>query len=340
MTLFSFNLGVVKVLTKRQNLLETIRGGAPDRFVNQFEFIAMPNKDPFNVSNPALRPGGEVIDLWGIKWIWPEGTPGGFPVYDAENVVVRDVTKWRERLKLPDLSFAGELWADAEKAYARIDRNEVFAGFVMFPGLFEFTHSIMGMERALINFYEEPESMHEIIEAQTNWECSYVEMLAEHCHPDAVLHHDDWGSQISTFMSPQMFGDFFLEPYKRLYECYRDNGFELIVHHSDSYAATLVPYMIEMGVDIWQGAMKTNDIPGLISKYGSKLSIMAGVDTADVDKPGWTQEDVEKAVRWACEECGGKYFIPCQTQGEAGSTFEGVYDAISAEIDKMSKKMF
>ena len=30
-------------------------------------------------------------------------------------------------------------------------------------------------------------------------------------------------------------------------------GVDVIVHHSDSYAATLVPYMIEMGIDVWQG---------------------------------------------------------------------------------------
>ena len=29
------------MLTKRQNFLETIRGGNPDRFVNQYEFLEM-----------------------------------------------------------------------------------------------------------------------------------------------------------------------------------------------------------------------------------------------------------------------------------------------------------
>ena len=63
-----------------------------------------------------------------------------------------------------------------------------------------------------------------------------------------------------------MFEEFFLPAYKKIYKRYRDNGVELIVHHSDSYAATLVPYMIEMGVDIWQGVMTTNNVPELIQK--------------------------------------------------------------------------
>ena len=35
-----------------------------------------------------------------------------------------------------------------------------------------------------------------------------------------------------------------------------------LVHHSDSYAATLVPSMIEMGIDVWQGCMETNNHSG------------------------------------------------------------------------------
>ncbi len=57
------------------------------------------------------------------------------------------------------------------------------------------------------------------------------------------------------------------------------------MHHSDSYAATLVPYMIEMGVDIWQGVMTTNNVPELMKKYGGQISFMGGIDSAKVDYP-------------------------------------------------------
>jgi hypothetical protein len=32
--------------------------------------------------------------------------------------------------------------------------------------------------------------------------------------------------------------------------------------------------------------------------------------------------------------------IPCLAAGGPGSTFPGVYEAVSAEIDKMSKELF
>jgi hypothetical protein len=71
---------------------------------------------------------------------------------------------------------------------------------------------------------------------------------------------------------------------------------------------------------------------------------MGGVDSAKVDHPDWTREEVATEVEKACREFGSvadrHYFIPGASQGLAMSTFPGVYDAMTEEIDKMSKIMF
>ena len=112
------------------------------------------------------------------------------------------------------------------------------------------------------------------------------------------------------------------------------------MHHSDSYAATLVPYMIDMGISIWQGVMTTNDIPALIKKYGGQITFMGGIDSAKIDYEGWTREVIAREVKRACDENGKYYFIPSASQGLAMSTFPGVYEATSEEIDKYSKIYF
>jgi uroporphyrinogen-III decarboxylase len=141
-------------------------------------------------------------------------------------------------------------------------------------------------------------------------------------------------------MSPDMFADFFLEPYKQIYGYYHDHGVELVIHHADSYAATLVPYMIEMGIDIWQGCMESNNVPELVKKYGGKISFMGDIDNKSVDFQGWTRESCRTAVRRACDRCGSRYFIPCITQGGPGSVYPGVYTAMSEEIDRYSTEIF
>ncbi|MFZ7120148.1 MAG: uroporphyrinogen decarboxylase family protein [Eubacteriaceae bacterium] len=327
------------MLTKRQNLIETIQSGNPDRFVNQYEFLNLIMEASVTMAGfPA--PGGMGKDGWGITWNWPEGQMGPFPMHDEEHKVLKDITQWRNYVKKPSIPTNEEVWAPAIAHANAVDRNEEFVTAMVAPGVFEMTHHLMSIEDALMALYEEPEAMHELIDYITDFELEFAKILIDKIHPDALFHHDDWGSQISSFLAPEMFEEFFLPAYKKIYGYYKSNGVELIVHHSDSYAANLVPYMIEMGIDIWQGVMDTNKIPELIKEYGEKITFMGGLNSGEIDFPDWTPENCAKHVEETCKTNGTKYFIPCLTMGGPDSLFPGVYDEVSKEIDKMSKEMF
>lgn len=325
------------MLSKRENLLETIRGGKPDRFVNQYEFMEIILEAPFRIK--AQR-GQAIKNEWGITFNWPEDQIGAFPVHDDEHRVLKDITRWKEIVTAPPAIFPEERWAAAVEHANAVDRADKFVTAFHAPGIFEMTHHLMGMEDAMMNMYEEPECMHELIDFLVDYEIRCAEQLIQRVHPDALFHHDDWGGQVASFMSPDMFKEFFVEPYKRAYKYWKDNGVELIVHHSDSYAANLVPHMIEIGIDIWQGVMTTNNTPELIKQYGGQISFMGHIDSGAVDFPDWKPEIVNEHVEKACRDCGKLYFIPCLTQGLNFSSFPGVYDATSQAIDRMSKAMF
>ena len=335
------------MLTKRQNLLETIKGGNPDRFVNQYEAIVcqptmfgMIMGDPITAASPMAAPGTEVVNGWGVTIQWPEGLPGPFPVHDDAHKVVKDVTKWKEVVKAPSLDYPQSEWDKYKPAVEEIDRNEVFATCFIAPGVFEQTHYLLGMDSGLMALAVEPEAMKELIDYITEWELGYAKLLCENFRPDAIFHHDDWGSHKASFMSPKMFKEFFVPAYQKIYGFYKSNGVELIVHHNDSYSANLVPHMIEMGIDIWQGCVTTNNVPELVKEYGGKISFMGDIDNGVVDREDWSREVIAKEVRRACETNGKHYFIPNTAMGGPVSTYPGVYEAVSEEIDKMSKEMF
>ncbi len=329
------------MLTKRQNFLETINGGNPDRFVKQYEPFGFIFANPVSTAYPYPKPGGpEIVNGWGVTIRFQENTPGPFPVHDDEHRVVKDITKWKETAKAPNLDYPQEAWDQFKPPAEAIDRNELFATCLIAPGVFEQLHYLMGMEDCLINFYQEPEAVKELINYITQYELDYAKLLCDNFHPDALLHHDDWGSHRSSFLSPQMFEEFIVPAYKKIYGFYKANGVEIIVHHSDSYAANLVPYMIDMGIDVFQGCVTTNNVPELVREYGGRISFMGDIDNGVVDCAGWTQELIAGEVRRACETNGKLYFIPCLAAGGPGSTFPGVYDAVSAEIDKMSNELF
>ncbi len=137
-----------------------------------------------------------------------------------------------------------------------------------------------------------------------------------------------------------MFRDFYLEPYKRGYGFWKDNGVELVVHHSDSYCATIFPRMIEMGIDIWPGTMTTNNTPELIKQYGGQITFLGELDNDLLDRADWDANEIAAHVEKACTTRGKHYFIPCLTQGFYLSSFPGVCEAATEAIIAMSKKLF
>ncbi|MDO5409062.1 MAG: uroporphyrinogen decarboxylase family protein [Lachnospiraceae bacterium] len=331
------------MLTKRQNMLETIRGGNPDRFVKQYEAIEFVMSTPYALQYPLMPegPGADPVKCaWGYTNSWPAGTPGAFPLHDKEHLVCPDVTRWKEYVKAPNIDYTAEDWKQCQEDVAKVDRNEKLVAAFVAPGLFEMCHYLCEIQTALINFYEEPEAMHELIEYVTEWELKWAEQICTYMKPDVLFHHDDWGTQRSTFMSVDMFREFFLEPYTRIYKYYHEHGVQLVIHHNDSYSATYVPSMIEMGIDVWQGCMSVNNLPELIKKYGKDITFMGGIDNGIVDKEDWTQELIAQETDQLCRDCGKLHFIPCTSHGLSFSTFPEVYPAVDKEIDKMSAEMF
>ena len=329
------------MLTAKENMRETIRGGNPDRLVNQYEGIQLLFHPFLMFASPLQQKGDpDRVNAWGVTNSFPSHVPGAFPVHTPDKIVLKDIEHWRDYIHAPSLEFTDEQWAICKSMYDAVDGNKAYKACFVAPGLFEQTHHLMSIQEALMAYYTNPDEMHELIDYLTEWELKLAEGICEHLHPDAIFHHDDWGSEVNSFLRPEVFADFFVEPYKKIYGYYHDHGCELVIHHSDSYAANIVPYMIEMGIDVWQGCMKSNNIPELIEKYGGKITFMGEIDNKFVDFDGWTDADCEKVALEAIERCSGKYFIPCIVQGGPGSVYPGTYKSLAEAIDNYNSKKF
>ena len=330
------------MLTKRQNFMETIRGGNPDRFVNQFEFIQSPRgRNPITGAYPAAQKGGPPVKtMYGVWRSWPENVPGGFPMHDPEHVLIKDITRWRDYVENPKTDYPDSDWEELIGAAEAIDRNEFFMTIMFGGGVFEQCHHTQSMVAALENFALEPDHMKDFIAFITDYELRFAEQVCKHLKPDCLLHHDDWGTQRSLFLSPEMFQEFIKPAYMQIYKYYKDHGVEIIIHHADCYAAPLVPDMIDMGIDVFQGCMTTNNVPELVKKYGGKISFMGDLDNGVLDREDWTPELIRREVERACRNNSKHYYIPCLVAGGPGSTYPGVYDAVTEEIARMSKELF
>ena len=329
------------MLTARENMRQCIINGKPDRYVNQYEGINL-LMHPFMFTSPGAQLGGPpVVNAWGVTNVWPEGTPGGFPVHTPDKIVIKDIEHWRDYVHAPSLKFPQELWDACIGMYEAVDGSKAFKATFFAPGLFEQTHHLSEIRNALIYYMEYEDEMHDLVKYLTDYELEMAVEICEKLHPDAIFHHDDWGSETNSFLRPSMFEDYFLDAYKQIYGYYHDHGVEFVMHHSDSYAANLVPDMIEMGINVWQGPMHTNNVPELVKKYGDKITFMGDIDNKFVDFDGWTEADCEKATLDSINSVNSMTgYVPCITQGGPGSVYPGTYKAIWDTIDRYNIEHF
>lgn len=145
-----------------------MKGGNPDRFANQYEFMELIVEVPMS-GKSAIR-GSEVKDAWGVTKRWSKGQPAAFLVHDNEHTVLKDITKWKKILKMPSVDRSVEEWVDAVEHANSVDRDKEYVVAMFATGIFERLHFLMGMKNALMAFYEEPEAMHELIDFITEYE--------------------------------------------------------------------------------------------------------------------------------------------------------------------------
>ena len=330
------------MLTPRENFYQAAKGLNPDRYANQYEALRL----CLHVAmfhSPGPKYGEELVkDAWGVAKSFPIGTPGAFPVHNPpEYIVIKDIEHWQDYVHAPSLDFPDEEWdALRENVYDKVDTNLAYRTTFFAPGLFEMCHNLGEITNTMMNLMMYEDEMHDLINYLKDYELRLAELICSKLKPDCLFHHDDWGSRTSTFMSPAMFEDFYVEPYKEIYKYYKDHGCELVVHHSDSYGATLVPAMIEMGIDVWQGCMSSNNLPELTREYCGKIGFMGGFDGADFDKEDWNKDDIREKVWTMLDACTPKAYSPCIAQGGPGSVYDGVYDAIMDAIDEYNEKKF
>ena len=114
------------MLTPKQNMLEVIKGGNPDRFVNQYEAVQL-LFHPFMFTNPLLQPGQEnVVNAWGVTNTFPKGVPGSFPVHTPDKIVVKDIEDWKDYVHAPSLKFTQDQWDMVKAQYDAVDGEQAF----------------------------------------------------------------------------------------------------------------------------------------------------------------------------------------------------------------------
>ena len=66
-------------------------------------------------------------------------------------------------------------------------------------GPWERFHALCGFEESLVALYEEPEAVHELMQAITDFKIAMVAKIKEYYNPDIICVLDDFGHQKGPF---------------------------------------------------------------------------------------------------------------------------------------------
>lgn len=316
-------------MNKKEAFMSVLRNDKPPKWMGH-AFDAFHNEVAFGpggaellfhavidpISNwDVLQFSGECYkDLWGVTHRYIIGVdPGIIPLTDTKNQVIQDMEHWRDYVTFPEIPKDLD-WSYAQaQCKAAHERGEL----VMVPtfrGLFERFHSLRAFECVMEDLILYPDECKEFFDAYTDWKMEVLKLLIDNLEFDMIHSHDDLGAKSKLFFSPQIFRDMFKPRYKKLYDYCHSRGI-LVQHHCDCYITPFAVDFAEMSVDMWQGALPTNDIVTIqkeLDAKGLNMMLMGGLEAAIVDNEHATEEQIRAEVRRAIDTYGpGGHFLPC-----------------------------
>ncbi|MHB9026716.1 MAG: uroporphyrinogen decarboxylase family protein [Armatimonadota bacterium] len=148
------------------------------------------------------------------------------------------------------------------------------------PSLFGFVRMLLGPERALYAFYDEPALVHDMMEHATEFAITAMARALREAPVTYVQLWEDMCYNAGPLIAPATMREFMLPRYRRITETIRSAGVDIIFVDSDGDVSELIPIWLEAGINgifpMEQAA--GNDIPAYQRQYGRDLLIMGGID--------------------------------------------------------------
>lgn len=272
------------MLNQRENAMEVIHWGKPEYVPN----VLQAYKNCVLPSGIIDQPLQEGNDVFGVHWLATR--EGSIP--DNRRFMFENITDWKQYVKFPDLD-QFDFKTMADKELEGTDRTSQIIVLMQLTGNFERMAAFMGFENALCAFYEDPDSCGEFFDAMSDFRIQCMDKQINAYKPDVINYFDDIATARGTFMSPDSYRKI-IKPYQKKIVDYVHSKGILFEQHTCGYIEEIIPDYLELGIDIWDPAQISNDIPKLLKQCRGKMVISGGWDSQG--KPGRPDATVEELV--------------------------------------------
>lgn len=241
----------------------------------------------------VMTRAAEWDDEWGVRWGHARGGVGATPVASP----LTDWAQLDEYLahRIPDPRAAGRLEA-AKPVFAAHGRSK-YCGGIIHLSIFERLHAVRGMQNVFLDFYTSEREVRRLCDAIVGYLLELIRQWAA-LGADGVFLTDDWGTQTSLMISPELWRSFFGDYYRRVFQEIHRLGMDVFFHSCGNVTA-IVPDLVGMGLDVLDpvqpGAM---DPAALAREFGGRVAFCGGLDDQKLASrsPGEVRDEVRRLI--------------------------------------------
>ena len=230
---------------------------------------------------------GQFIDEWGCIF---ENRSEGIIGEVKQAIVLPADEEWNDtsRIHIP----IEWLTIDKDKinSFCRGTDRFVIAGAC--PRPFEQLQFIRGTEQLYIDLMLQPARMNVFIRKMHDFYCRLLTVWAE-TDVDALMFMDDWGSQESLLINPELWTLSFKPLYKDYIDIAHRHGKKIFMH-SDGHILPILPHLIDLGLDALNSQLFCMGIDKL-EQFRGKITFWGEIDRQHL-LPYGRVEDIDKAV--------------------------------------------
>lgn len=230
---------------------------------------------------------GKCVDEWGCIWTNLQyGVVGEI----KDPLVTDDDWEDTSRVVFPEelLSFDIE---QVNASCAEKHERYLYSGYGVRP--FERLQFIRGTANLYMDLTDPPPKMLEFMEKLHDFYCRLMLKWAQ-TDVDCLMMLDDWGSQRSLLISPEMWRKYFKPMYRDYIDIAHKHG-KTIRMHSDGYILDIIPDLIDMGLDTLNAQLFCMGVENL-AQFKGKITFYGEICRQKL-LPFASVEEVRNAVR-------------------------------------------
>jgi uroporphyrinogen decarboxylase len=299
------------MMTSRQRVKKTLDFRYPDRVprslwhlpgVERFrsqeltEILAAYPMDVVHPRNPyaagervrgdRYHQGQDAVDEWGCEWRTAEDGLAG----EVKHPPLQSIADART-LEAPYEILRGAEFAAIDSFCSASDQF-VVAWTTVRP--FERMQFLLGTENLLVELTQQGLELLRLRETLHEFYLEELRLWAE-SPVDGIMFMDDWGTQRSLLISPELWRRFFKPLYKDYCSLIHASN-KYVFFHSDGHIEAILDDLIDTGVDAINCQLFCMDIGRLGSKYKGRITFWGEIDRQHV-LPFGDPKEVAAAVR-------------------------------------------